>query len=128
MGYFHGWGVGFDCGSMDVGLRTPRSRARALGKHVLLEKRKKHVEILFGKPIPGTNEFQQLEGAYSWSRSLKAFAEKGKPFPVTRLWLENLNSTSAISPVSSLEMSVDVLYSTDPRRPLAFAMALVWWR
>jgi hypothetical protein len=27
-----------------------------------------------------------------------------------------------------LAMSVDILYSTDLRRPLAFALALVWWR
>jgi len=26
------------------------------------------------------------------------------------------------------EMSVDILYSTQLRRPLAFALALVWWR
>jgi hypothetical protein len=38
------------------------------------------------------------------------------------------NSTSTRSPLFWVQMSVDILYSTDLRRPLAFALALVWWR
>jgi hypothetical protein len=41
---------------------------------------------------------------------------------------ENLYSTFAGSSLLCVVMSVDILYSTDLRRPLAFALALGWWR